>query len=183
MAEQFSQLSDGLIKFIENQHIFFSGTAASSGRVNISPKGIDSLRVQSANEVIWQNFTGSGNETAAHLLDNNRLTLMFCSFDKKPLILRLYGKARAVHPRDDDWQKLTALFPDNPGTRQFYIMDIDMVQTSCGFAVPYMEFTDDRRALDQWTEQRGEDGLKEYWEEKNQRSLDGFETDIFGGHS
>ena len=180
MAEQFPQLSDGLINFIEKQHIFFTGTAASNGSVNISPKGIDSLKVQSPQKIIWQNFTGSGNETAAHLLDTNRMTLMFCSFDKKPLILRLYGKATAVHPRDEDWESLIAMFPANPGTRQFYILDIDLVQTSCGFSVPFMDFVEDRKALDVWAEKKGEDGINEYWEEKNRLSLDGFETGIFG---
>ena len=176
MAEQYTQLTDGLTRFIENQHIFFTGTAAATGRVNVSPKGMDSLRVITPQQVIWQNLTGSGNETAAHLLENNRMTLMFCAFGKKPLILRVYGTARAVHPRDAEWQECLALFPENPGTRQFFILDIDLVQTSCGFAVPRMDFIAERSTLDEWAEKKGEEGIKTYWRETNARSIDGFDT-------
>ena len=111
MGQQFSEISERLRTFIEAQHVYFVGTAARDGRVNISPKGLDSLRVLGPDRVVWLNGTGSGNETAAHLLDVPRMTIMFCSFDAKPLILRLYGTARAIHAGDAEWTDLLALFP------------------------------------------------------------------------
>ncbi|MFD1732581.1 pyridoxamine 5'-phosphate oxidase family protein [Deinococcus malanensis] len=114
MAKQLPALSDHLRKFIEQQHIFFVGTAAPEGRVNVSPKGMDSLRVLTPNQLAWLNVTGSGNETAAHLLRSSRMTLMFCSFDGPPLILRLYGRARMVEPGSEAWPALVFLFPRCP---------------------------------------------------------------------
>lgn len=183
MAEQFTELSDGLIKFIERQTLFFTGTARAEGRVNVSPKGTDSLRMLSSKQLVWRNLTGSGNETAAHLLENKRMTIMFCAFDKKPLILRLYGTATAIHPRDKNWHTYLEMFPAHAGTRQFYVMDIELVQTSCGFAVPLMDFVAERGALDTWSEKKGEAGIREYWKEKNSLSIDGFETEIFPANS
>jgi hypothetical protein len=179
MAQQFPALSDSLAAFIAKQHIYFCGTAMTDSRVNVSPKGGDSLRVINPNCVVWQNYTGSGNETAAHLKSNNRMTLMFCSFEKKPLILRLYGHAREVHPRNSDWQQYVDLFPDNPGTRQFYVMDIDLVQTSCGFAVPFMDFKQHRDTLDVKVGEMDKDGIRQYWEDKNMTSIDGVDAGIF----
>lgn len=180
MAKQYAELDDTLSAFITAQPLFFVGTAAREGRVNVSPKGMDSLRILSPTRVAWLSVTGSGNETAGHLLDSPRMTLMFCSFDKQPLILRLYGHARTLHPRDAEWAEHLALFPPLPGTRQIYLLDIDLVQTSCGFAVPYMQFAGERETLRNWAEKRGTDGLREYWAEKNQRTLDGQETGILG---
>lgn len=179
MAKQFPELTDGLSKFIERQHLFFTGTAGPEGRVNVSPKGTDSLRVLSNNQLVWQNLTGSGNETAAHLKKNNRITIMFCSFEKKPLILRLYGNARAIHPRDEEWDHFEQMFRKHLGTRQFFVMDIDLVQTSCGEAVPLMDYVDERGSLDKWTENKGKEGIEDYWKENNQLSIDGYETAIF----
>ncbi|WP_317929825.1 pyridoxamine 5'-phosphate oxidase family protein [Halioxenophilus sp. WMMB6] len=179
MAEKFEQLSEGLINFIGKQHLFFVGTAAKEGYVNVSPKGMDSLRVLSPTQVVWLNLTGSGNETAAHLLDTNRMTIMFCSFDKKPLILRLYGQARAVHPRDAEWPALLANFDNSAGARQFFVMDIELVLTSCGYAVPFYEFTGERQTLSDWAEKKGQAGIEEYWQQNNVESLNGFATGIF----
>ncbi len=178
MAEQFPELSPSLIKFIEAQHIFFVGTAQSGGSVNISPKGMDSLQIINPQQLVWLNFTGSGNETAAHILENPRMTIMFCSFKRKPLILRVYGRARAIHPRDKEWQGYIGLFPETAGARQFFILDIEMVQTSCGFAVPYFEFKDKRDTLMEWSIKTGDDGIADYWAEKNQHSIDGFPSEI-----
>ncbi|MCB2428121.1 pyridoxamine 5'-phosphate oxidase family protein [Methylophaga pinxianii] len=178
MAQQFMALSDRLIEFILKQHLFFVATATADSRINISPKGMDSLKVLNPNRVIWLNVTGSGNETAAHIEENPRMTLMFCAFDGKPLILRLYGQARAVHRKDAEWQSLYAQFDSLPGARQIFILDIDLVQTSCGMAVPCFEFVGDRELLNNWAERKGDTGIKEYWREKNQFSLDGIETDI-----
>jgi len=137
--------------FIERQPMYFVATAAPDGRVNVSPKGMDSLRILESNRVIWLNGTGSGNETAAHLLEHPRMTLMFCAFEGKPLILRLYGIARAVHPRDADWLELKALLPDVVGARNIFDLRVDLVQTSCGMAVPLMDFQMQREDLsDHW---------------------------------
>ncbi len=179
MAEFFDRLDAKLIEFIEQQHIYFIGTAGADGHVNVSPKGMDSLRVLDANTVAWLNLTGSGNETAAHVLENGRMTIMFCSFDKQPLILRLYGKARAMHQRDAGWDELLAQFPAYTGARNIFTLDMEMAQTSCGYAVPLYELQGERHTLTKWADNKGRDGIEEYWREKNQASIDGKETGIF----
>ncbi|MBI1891869.1 MAG: pyridoxamine 5'-phosphate oxidase family protein [Burkholderiales bacterium] len=178
MGQQYTELSEKLSAFIVEQKIFFVGTAAETGRVNISPKGMDSLRVLGKNRIVWLNVTGSGNETAAHVLNNPRMTLMFCAFSGAPLILRLYGNARAVHHKDTEWEELFRLFDPLPGARQIFDLSVDLVQTSCGMAVPNFDYVDDRDLLKKWALKKGDEGLKQYWEEKNQQSLDGFPTDI-----
>jgi len=132
MATQYSEISDELILFINNQHVFFVATATEDSRINLSPKGMNSLKVINKNRVIWLNVTGSGNETAAHVLQLPRMTIMFTAFEGSPLILRLYGHARVVHPKDADWNELYGLLKHLPGARQIFDVDIDLVQTSCG---------------------------------------------------
>ncbi len=178
MAEKFEALNDDHTSFIQSQQMFFVATAADEGMVNLSPKGMDCLRIINANKVVWLNLTGSGNETAAHILKNDRMTIMFCSFDRQPLILRLYGHARAVHPRDNAWDKYLKLISGFTGARQFYELQIDMVQTSCGYAVPFYEFKGERETLTKWADNKGRSGIEDYWEESNQISLDGFKTEI-----
>jgi hypothetical protein len=178
MGKRFDALTDDHIAFIGEQHLFFVGTAARTGRVNISPKGMDALRVQSPTRILWLNVTGSGNETAPHLADSPRITLMWCSFTTRPLILRAYGTARAVHHGDADWPALKPLLPDLPGARQIVDVAIDLVQSSCGYAVPFMEFREDRQVLRNWAEDKGEAGLRTYWAERNGLSLDGQPTGI-----
>ncbi len=178
MAEQFGALSEELISWIDNQHIYFVATAAREGRVNLSPKGQDSLKVTGPNQLCWLNLTGSGNETAAHLLDNNRMTIMWCAFEGLPRILRVYGRAQTVHERDPEWQACIELIPPTIGARQYFVVDIELVQTSCGYAVPLMDFQEDRQVLGQWADKRGRDGVRKYWSEKNTQSIDGFPTNI-----
>jgi hypothetical protein len=178
MGKRIESVSPELQDFIQNQKIFFVGTAASEGTVNISPKGTDSFRIISKNKIVWLNLTGSGNETAAHLLKNNRMTIMFCSFEAKPMILRLYGEAKIYHKRDAEFLEYFKLFPKNTGTRQIIAMDIDLAQTSCGFAVPLMDFKAERTTLNAWAEKKGTEGIEEYWKSKNTKSIDGFETRI-----
>ncbi len=178
MAKIFDHISDELRAFIENQNIFFVGTAAQEGRVNISPKGMDTFRVIDANKIVWLNLTGSGNETAAHLLKNNRMTIMFCAFEGKPLILRLYGEAKIFHQKDQEYQSYINLFPETPGSRQIIELHVDMVQTSCGYAVPFMDFKEERTQLRSWAEKQGEDRLKTYRKEKNTTSIDNFDTGL-----
>ena len=167
--------------FIKAQHIFFVGTAASDGRINISPKGHDSLRVLSPNKVVWLNLTGSGNETAAHLLQQNRMTIMFCAFEGKPLILRLYGTAKTYHERDAEYQEHIGLFEENTGSRQIIVMDVESVQTSCGYSIPFMDFKEERGMLNSWSEKQGKARIENYWKENNTESIDGFETKILEG--
>ena len=178
MAKFFEAIDDKLAAFIAEQKIYFVATAAESGRVNLSPKGMDSLRVLGENRVVWLNLTGSGNETAAHLAQVNRMTVMFCSFERAPMILRLYGTARTLHPRDEDWAELQALFPEFPGARNIFDMKVESVQTSCGFAVPFMEYTGERDALIKYAENKGPAGMEAYWAEKNQVSIDGLPTGL-----
>ncbi|MGC4111848.1 MAG: pyridoxamine 5'-phosphate oxidase family protein [Nocardioides sp.] len=178
MASLYDSISDRHRAFIERQPMFFVATAARGGRVNVSPKGLDSLRVLGPRRVVWLNGTGSGNETAAHLLDANRMTIMFCSFVREPLILRLYGTAREVQPTDTDWPELFGLFPPMRGARQLYDVDVDLVQTSCGYGVPLMEETGQRDLMDRWAEKKGEDGLAAYHAEKNLESIDGLPTGL-----
>lgn len=177
MGKQFTEIRDGIKDFIHNQNIFFVGTAAPDGRVNVSPKGMDSLRVIDPNTVVWLNLTGSGNETAAHLLKTNRMTIMFCAFEGAPLILRLYGTANIFHPRDAEFNTYSDLFPEYIGSRQIFKMHVDLVQTSCGYGVPLMDFKEERTRLKEWGEKK-KDVMEDYWEKKNSLSIDGFETGI-----
>jgi hypothetical protein len=181
MAERFEQLDDKHIQFIQDQHLYFVGTAGVEGFVNVSPKGMDSFRVVNHSRVAWLNLTGSGNETAAHVLENGRMTVMFCSFDKQPLIMRLYGKATVVHPREDGWGELAQLFPEYVGARQIFDLELELVQTSCGYAVPYYELKGERPTLAKWADSRGTAGIEEYWHKKNTRSLNDKDTGIFEG--
>jgi Pyridoxamine 5'-phosphate oxidase len=166
--------------FIERQHLFFVATAPLSGEghINVSPKGLDCFKVLSPNRVAYMDLISSGNETSAHTLENRRITFMFCSFDKVPNIMRLYGKGQAVLPGDAAWDELAAHFTIYPSTRQIITADINKVQTSCGFGVPMYEFIGDRDIHFDWAEKKGADGLKEYMEEKNLYSLDGLPTNL-----
>jgi len=180
MGRKYSEITDELKIFIESQKLFFVGTATAEGRINVSPKGMDSLRVLDRNRVVWLNLTGSGNETAAHIRELNRMTLMFCAFEGSPLILRLYGTARAIHPNDADWEACYSLFNPLPGARQIFDMKVDLVQTSCGMGVPLFDYAGDRTQLIDWAARKGDTGLQKYWEEKNRTSLDGKPTQITG---
>lgn len=176
MAEFFETLSDEHRRFIERQHVFFVATATADGRVNLSPKGGPSVVARGPDRLLWLNLTGSGNETAAHVLEQDRITLMWCSFEGPPLILRVYGRARAVHPDEPGWAECAASLPASPGARQYFDIAVESVQTSCGYQVPLMDFREDREALGKWAEKKGEDGLRAYWAEKNAVSIDGRPT-------
>lgn len=179
MAKQFDALLPEHRQFIEAQKIFFVGTAAQQGQVNVSPKGHDTLKVLGDRHILWLSLTGSGNETAAHILDTNRITLMWCAFEGPPLILRVYGTATAVYPRDPQWAECSKLIPAPVGARQYFQIQIHLVQTSCGYGVPLFEYRGDRPTLSKWAEKKGEAGLAQYWAEKNVTSIDGLPTHIF----
>lgn len=139
---------------------------------------MDTLKVVNANRVVWLNATGSGNETSAHVQENPRMTIMFAAFEGKPMILRLYGKAKVIHKKDAEWQELITLFNPVPGSRQIFDIDIDLVQTSCGMAVPLFDYLGERELLNELHNKLGEKRIEQYWTEKNQLSLDGKPTNI-----
>jgi len=174
-------LSDQMVEFIESQPFFIVATAAADGRVNVSPKGLDTLRVLGSNRVVWLNLTGSGNETAAHVAKNGRMTLMFSSITEMPMTVRLYGTAKAVHPRDPEWADLISLFPTLAGSRQIFDVMVDEVLTSCGSGVPVMQVTSNRgeAELEPFYAEMSSDELDDYWTRKNTESIDGFPTHIF----
>ncbi len=176
MGKRYDAINEKLTDFIIQQQLFFVATAAADGRINLSPKGMDCLRIISPNQVVWLNLTGSGNETAAHLLENDRMTLMFCSFTQEPKILRLYGHAQSHQPDSQQWNAHIGRFPTLPGARQIIEMDVDLVQTSCGFGVPLFDYQGEREMLKEWAKKKGEDGIKAYWKERNSISLDGKPT-------
>lgn len=178
MAKFYSEVNAELQKFIQNQKIFFTATATKDSRVNLSPKGIDTFRCLDQKTVAYLDLTGSGNETAAHLTEDGRMTIMFCSFSEKPLILRLYGQGKVIHPRSSRWQTFHELFNSVPGTRQIIVLDVDLVQTSCGTGVPIYELQAERSAIIEWAKNKGESGLSEYWRVKNLQSIDGLPTHL-----
>jgi len=140
-------LTDEHIAFIARQSLFFVATAAEGARINLSPKGYDAFRVLAPNRVAWLDLGGSGNETQAHLTADGRITIMFCAFDNPALILRLYGKGRPVHPEDEGFAALAALFPRLPGVRQIFDVAVESVQSSCGWGVPHMRLEQERPTL------------------------------------
>jgi len=178
MADFFDDLNEELIEFIKEQKIFFVATAANQGLINLSPKGMDTFTCIDNNTVGYLDLTGSGNETAAHIKENKRLTIMMCSFTQKPLILRLYGEGEVIFPRNKEWDKWKAHFNTYYGERQIILLHIKMVQTACGYAVPFYEYKKERDTLTKWTEKLTDSEIKEYWKEKNQLSLDKLPTGL-----
>ena len=174
MGQALQCITPELQQFIGAQPVFFVASAplAGDGHVNLSPKGLDSLRVLSPTRVAYLDLTGSGNETSAHLTENGRITFMFCAFSGPPRILRLYGRGVVVLPDTPEWGMLAPLFPTFPGTRQIIAADIHRVQTSCGFGVPVMKVVEQRDTLLRWAVAKGEE-LPEYRRKKNVRSIDG----------
>jgi len=179
VGKTYPEISNKHQEFIQAQQMFFVATAPKGGHLNLSPKGLESLHIVNSNRVLWLNYTGSSNETAAHLREDDRMTIMFCAFEGDPKILRLYGHARTIHPRDDDWEALLHHFPDRAGARQLIEMDVELVHTSCGFGVPLYSYTGQRDTLTRWIEKKGEEGIAQYWTDRNLQSLDGKPTGIF----
>jgi hypothetical protein len=164
-----------LEEFIRAQHVFFVATAPSGdgGHVNLSPKGLDTLRIISPSRIAYLDLTGSGNETAAHIGQNGRITVMVCAFEGRPRIVRVYGKGRVVLPGDGEWADVSGLFPAMPGIRQVVVVEVERVSSSCGTGVPRMDFAGEREDLCKWAVGKGEEGLREYRETKNRVSIDG----------
>lgn len=182
MAKQLPALTPVLREFIKRQKIFFVASAAPGARINLSPKGNACLAVLSDNAVAYLDRTGSGNETAAHMIADGRLTFMFCAFEGSPVILRLYGRGTVLHRSSDAFRLLLEDHFDGipvPGCRQAIRLDFDLVQTSCGYAVPLMDYVEDRTILDDWANQKVEEELQVYWRANNQQSIDGLPTGLF----
>ena len=172
MAKRYPDINKQVKKFIQQQKIYFVATATADSHINLSPKGMDSFKIINKNTIVWLNLTGSGNETAAHLQSDPRMTIMFTAFEGDPMIVRLYGKATSIHHKDADWNKYYRLFKPLASARQIFLMPVDLVQTSCGMSTPFFEFKGERTQLLDWANKLGEKGIKQYWRDKNQISLD-----------
>ena len=181
MAKTFAEIGPSLRDFIARQRIFFTASAAPGGHVNLSPKDGASLRVLGPNRVAWLDCTGSGNETAAHMLADGRLTVMMCAFEGPPSILRLYGRGRILHRGTAEYTALleAAFGAAEPlGARQIVVLEVERVQTSCGFGVPFFDYGGERPALARWAEAKGEAGLVAYRRAFNAVSIDGLPTGL-----
>jgi len=180
MATFYDAITDKQRDLIGRQHIFFVATAPDQGRVNLSPKGMDSLRILGPNQVAYLDLTGSGNETSAHLRQNGRITVMFCAFEGPPRIIRLFGRGRVITQSMAEWAEMSGLFPDHPGSRQIMVIDIDQTQDSCGMGVPLYDYQGDRDALVNGWEKRGAEGVRDYWKKRNAKSIDGLDPFALG---
>ncbi len=175
MGDVFEAIPERLRAFIEAQHVFFVATApsGSDGRVNLSPKGLDTVRVLDERSVAYLDFVGSGVETIAHLRENGRITVMFCAFAGPPKIVRLHGRADALEPGDADFSTLRACFPEALGARAIVRIRVERASESCGYGVPLYAYEGERTAMGAWAEKKGADGLAKYQREKNAASIDG----------
>ena len=185
MAKVYEELDDRLSDWIRAQPMYFNATAplAADGHINLSPRGLDTFRILNTTQVAYLDLTGSGNESAAHISENGRITLMFCAFEGDPRILRLFGRGEVILPNHEDWDALIAQFPQLPGIRQIVRVNISRVQTSCGFGVPLMDYRGQRDTLLKWAEKKGDDGIARYWEDQNSTSIDGLKSpDLRAGH-
>lgn len=180
MGKRFAKIEADHKSFIERQKVFFVASAAPKGRVNVSPKGMSTLRVLGDNDVAYLDSTGSGSETRAHLLasDDKRLTIMFCAFEGDPLILRLYGQGQSLMRGTPDYNALLPHFEEIAGARQIVRLVVDLVQTSCGMGVPLFDYKEDRQNLVRYWQALGIDKLRKYWRLHNARSIDGLPTEF-----
>ena len=178
MATKYNKLTDEIKEFIKKQKIYFVSSVIKDGYINTSPKGMDSLKILNDNRVIWLNSTGSTNETSSNIQRDNRMTLMFCSFEEQALIVKLFGKAKVIHKKDKEWNALSKLLPNIPGARQIFDVNLELIITVCGSAVPFFEYKGEREDLNNYWINAGEEGLKEYWKRKNTISLNGYATNI-----
>lgn len=174
MGRAFDSITDQMRTFAHEQHLFFVSTAPSDGgRINMSPKGYDSFRILDDHRVCYLDLTGSGAETIAHIQDNGRITFMFCAFTGKPNIVRFYGQGSVVRPGNEEWDELRGLFGEVAGVRSIITADIDRTSTACGYAVPFMDYVEDRDRLAKHWDNKSAEELAEYWTTKNATSIDG----------
>lgn len=178
MGTVYDSIEPRLAAFVEQQHVFFVATAPAGpdGLVNLSPKGLDSLRILDEHTVAYLDFVGSGVETIAHLGENGRIVMCFCAFEGPPKIVRLHGRGEAIEPGDDGFAALRARFPEVPleaAVRAIVRVRVGRVSDSCGYGVPLYEFRGERSQLHDWAARKGDDGLAAYRRENNATSLDG----------
>lgn len=171
-----TEIDSHLREFIEAQHMFFVATAPSGagGHVNVSPKGIECLRVLGPGAVAYADYPGSGAETIAHLRENGRITIMLCAFTGPPRIVRLHGRGQAIEPQEPRFEQLRFLLGQEAiPTRSIIRVEVERVSDSCGFGVPLYEFQEQRTQLARWAEKKGTEGIRKYEREKNAVSIDG----------
>ena len=181
MAKQFDALTDDLRRFIQKQQIFFTASATADSRVNISPRETGALRIIDDNTVVYLDRTGSGNETAAHMLADGRMTIMFCAFAGPPRIMRLYGRGQSIQWDSPEFRQIIEAHYDGTvplGARQIMKLSFDLVQTSCGYGVPLFDYVGERDAIDNWHDNKGPEGLAAYWKDNNLSSMDGLPTGL-----
>ena len=180
MAKFSDSLSKKDIEFINKQHMFFVSTAPIEGKINISPKGLDNtFKIIDKNTILWLNYFGSGNETAAHLLDDNRMTIMFCAFENEALILRLYCKTKCIQKKDAEWNKYIGHFENTNAARQVFEVKIEKVNSSCGMGVPLYDFVSQRDELTNFYDNSTQEDHIAYMKRKNLISFDGKDTKLF----
>jgi len=170
-----TEIDDNVRKFIEDQSVFFVATAPldPNGHVNLSPKGLDSLRILGPKRLAYVDLIGSGVETIAHLKDNGRIVMMFCAFHGPPNIVRVYGRGQAIEAHESEFESLAAQFPSYEARRAIIAVDVTRVSSSCGYGVPRLKYEGERSQLLSWAQRKGPEGLKLYRNEKNRRSIDG----------
>jgi Pyridoxamine 5'-phosphate oxidase len=175
MGTATSAIDESTRQFLEAQPVFFVATAPldSQGHVNVSPKGLDTFRILDSSTVAYLDLTGSGVETIAHVRENGRIALMFCSFQGPPKILRLHGRGHAIEPHDPEFSLLRGRFPSFEGIRSIIVVNVQRVSDSCGFGVPLLKYDGERSQLPTWVQKKGPEGMKKYRFEKNRTSLDG----------
>jgi len=175
VGKNYDTINDSLKDFIQRQQMFFVATAplSKSGTINLSPKGLDSLRILDDQTVVYADFVGSGIETLAHVKENGRIVVMFCAFEGPPKIVRLHGLGEAIEPSHKDFQQLCSQFPEYPGLRCFIRIRCDRISDSCGFGVPLYDYVGQRSQLIDWAVSKGVEGVAKYQMKENARSLDG----------
>ena len=175
MSKQRENIDSELASWITRQRVFFVATSplSATGHINTSPKGGEAFRVLGPMEVVYHDYTGSGAETAAHLRENGRIVIMFCSFEGPPQIVRLHGTGQIVTPEQARFREFESIFPINPGTRAFVHIRLHRVSSSCGYSVPLFDFKEHRDTLDRWAKIQGLEKMDAYRAAKNQQSIDG----------
>lgn len=180
MAKFSENLSSKEIDFINKQKMFFVSTAPKNGKINISPKGLDNtFKIINEDTILWLNYFGSGNETAAHLLEDNRMTIMFCAFEGDANILRLYCEAKCIQEKDNNWDEYISHFPVSRAARQVFEVKIKSVNNSCGMGVPLYDFKGQRDELNEFYDNSSKEEHIAYMKKKNLISFDGKDTKLF----
>ncbi len=176
MSKIYETLDASIRAWMEHQQMFFVGTAplSADGRVNLSPKGLDSLRVLDDKTLAYLDYGGSGVETIAHVRENARIVIMMCAFDGPPKIFRFHGRGEVVTPLDGDFELLAGLFDiSGVGIRAIVRVHVERIADSCGYGVPNYEFTAHRQSSQNWIKKKGAAAIREYQVEKNLQSIDG----------